>query len=237
MSPLLKSEFHTHTADDPKDYIPHTTEELIVRAAELGYHALAITLHDSWFDAAAVSAVARRTGVTIVSGIERSIDGRHVLLLNFGREAERVQSFEDVAALKRANPSGVVVAPHPFYPVGHSLRGPLDRHAEVFDVVELNAFYVASLTRYNDAAVEWAKRHGKPVVANADVHRLRQLDRTYSLVEAAPAADAICAALRAGDVEIRTAPLSVFEAAYHAMDLAAAQLFRKSKRSNILSPA
>ena len=228
MAPLLKSEFHTHTADDPQDYIPHTTADLIRRAAELEYRALAITLHDRWFDARTVESFAQRAGVTVISGIERTIERKHVLLLNFGREVERVQSFQDLAEARRSNPGGVVIAPHPFYPVGHCLGSVLDRYAELFDVIEFNAFYTARTTRFNAAAVEWAGRHHKPVVANADVHRLWQLGRTYSLVEAASRPEAICAALRAGDVEIRTAPLSLFEAGRHAIDLGAHELWRKA---------
>src|ERR1051325_656837 len=43
---MLKVELHTHTSDDPVDRIPHTVTQLIDRAAFLGYHALAITLHE-----------------------------------------------------------------------------------------------------------------------------------------------------------------------------------------------
>jgi histidinol phosphatase-like PHP family hydrolase len=42
---MMKVELHTHTADDPADLIPHSTIELIERAADLGFGALAITLH------------------------------------------------------------------------------------------------------------------------------------------------------------------------------------------------
>ena len=43
---MLKVELHAHSADDPVDAIPHTTLQLIERAAEMGYNALAVTLHD-----------------------------------------------------------------------------------------------------------------------------------------------------------------------------------------------
>lgn len=227
MAPLLKSELHTHTSDDPQDYIPHTTADLVRRAAELEYRVLAITLHDRWFDARTIAPFAERAGLTVISGIERTIERKHVLLLNFGRDVERVESFQDLAAARRVNPGGVVIAPHPFYPVGHSLGRVLDRYPDLFDAIELNAFYVARMTRFNAAAVKWAERYHKPVVANADVHRLWQLGRTYSLVEAASSPEAICAALRAGDVEIRTAPLSMLEAGRHVIDLGVAELFRK----------
>jgi|TARA_B100001964_G_scaffold243286_1_gene320752 hypothetical protein len=41
------------------------------------------------------------------------------------------------------------------------------------------------------------------------VHRLCQLGRTYSLVDAVPTPDAICAAIRAGRVEVRARPVSL----------------------------
>jgi len=47
---VLKVEFHAHTSDDPADRIPHSTAELIDRAAALGYDAVAVTLHDRQLD-------------------------------------------------------------------------------------------------------------------------------------------------------------------------------------------
>ena len=43
---MLKVELHAHTADDPEDFVPHTVERLVDRVAELGYDAVAITLHN-----------------------------------------------------------------------------------------------------------------------------------------------------------------------------------------------
>ena len=47
---MLKVELHTHTSDDPADWIPHSARELIDRAAAQGYDAVAITLHDHQAD-------------------------------------------------------------------------------------------------------------------------------------------------------------------------------------------
>ena len=49
---MLKVELHSHSDEDPTDLIPHTTAELIDRAAALGYGALAITLHDRQLETA-----------------------------------------------------------------------------------------------------------------------------------------------------------------------------------------
>ncbi len=144
---------------------------------------------------------ARARGITLISGVERTIEHKHVLLLNFDATAERVNSFDELGELRRAQQNGLVIAPHPFYPARCCLGGLLERHADLFDAVELNAFYTSQVDYFNRSAVNWARRVGKPIVANADVHRLKQLGKTFSLVDAAPEPNAICAAIRAGRVK------------------------------------
>ncbi len=216
---MIKLELHTHTADDPADLIPHSTTELIERAAALGFGALAITLHDRQLDLRRFEDLARERNVVLIPGIERTIQGKHVLLLNFPAATEQLQSFEEIAALKRAHPEGVVIAPHAFYPSPTCLRRRLmDRHAELFDAVEINYFYTREID-FNRPAARWAARHGKPLVGNSDLHRLHQLGRTYSLVDAGPDVRDICDAIRAGRVEVRTGPITVREAAIYFTDL------------------
>jgi predicted metal-dependent phosphoesterase TrpH len=208
---VLKVELHAHTADDPVDDIPYSTHQLIDRAAQLGYQALAITLHDRQLDVRPFASHAAERGITLIPGIERTIEGRHVLLLNFSCATEAVRSFDDLARLK-SRERGLVVAPHPFYPIRTSLRGQMHRHADLFDAVEYNAMFT-SLVNFNRLAQRWARAHVKPMVGNGDVHRLRQLGSTYSLVDAAPNADAICAAIRDYRVDVCAQPLSVASAA------------------------
>jgi len=203
---MLKVELHSHTSDDPVDRIPYSSHELIDRAAALGYDALAITLHDRQLDVRPLAPYAAERGIVLIPGIERTIEGRHVLLLNFSRAAEDVRSFVDLARLKRLE-QGLVVAPHPYFPAAHSLFGRLTRHADLFDAVEYNAMYTASLN-FNIPAVRWARAHGTPMVGNGDVHRFAQLGATYSLVEADADAEAICHAIRTGRVQVETRPLS-----------------------------
>jgi hypothetical protein len=63
-----------------------------------------------------------------------------------------------------------------------------------------------------------------PVVGNGDVHRLEQLGTTYSLVDAEPNADAICAAIAAGRVQVVARPLSTLTATRLMADLVASTL-------------
>lgn len=208
---MLKVELHTHTADDPSDRIPYSTRDLIDRAAELGYDALAVTLHDRQLDLGPHQDYAAQRALVLIPGIERTIEGKHVLLLNFSRATEDVDSFEELARLK-ARESGLVIAPHPFFPHRSCLGPLLDRHAALFDAVEYNAMFTAAVN-FNERAERWAVAHGKPMVGNGDVHRLCQLGTTYSLVDAERNPASICAAVAAGRVAISATPHSWLTAA------------------------
>ena len=207
---MLKVELHSHTADDPHDSIPYSSTDLIDRAAALGYGALAITLHNKQLDITNLRAYAAERGVVLIPGIERTIQGKHVLLLNFPAAAENVRTFTDLERLKQRC-RGLVVAPHPFFPSRSCLWTYLNRHSHLFDAVECNAMFTREAD-FNRPARRWARQAGKPMVGNGDVHRLCQLGTTYSLVEAVPDPDAICQAIVAGRVSVVARPLTWREA-------------------------
>jgi predicted metal-dependent phosphoesterase TrpH len=217
----MRVELHTHVDGDPEDRIPYTARELIAHAAGLGYGGLAITLHDAAFDPAPHYAFARQHGVRLLPGVERTLRGSHVLLINFpAAAAMAVDRLEEIAALKAAHPDGLVVAPHPFFPIGTALGARrLEAFHDLWDAIEVNAMYVRGLD-WNRRAIAWASSHGRPLVGNADVHRLTQLGWTWSDVDVdatpamsdAEAAAAICAAIRAGRVRVVSRPLPAWRA-------------------------
>jgi predicted metal-dependent phosphoesterase TrpH len=210
---MLKVELHAHTDRDPLDVISHSTRDLIDRAAALGYQALAITLHNRYFDPAEEGAYARERGIVLIPGIERSIAHRHVLLLNFPPRCADVRTFDDIATLKASSANGLVVAPHPYYPIPSALGPWLDRHHDLIDAVEVNSMYTR-MVNFNARAIRWARAHGKPLVGNTDLHVLDQMGTTFTLVDAEPEAGAICEAIRAGRAEVRTQPLSTVRAGW-----------------------
>jgi predicted metal-dependent phosphoesterase TrpH len=209
---VLKVDLHLHTSEDPADWIGHSAEQLVDRAAELGYHALAITLHDAQLEDRRLFDRARDRGVTLIRGIERTIQSRHVLMLNFPeRESMAVRSFADLARAKRRS-NGLVIAPHPFFPGRSCLSDTLGRHAELFDAVEWSYFWTHGVD-FNARAAQWASSHGLPLVGCSDMHDIRQIDRTFTLVDAAPDAGEICETVRRGRVEVRTEPVPYAELA------------------------
>jgi predicted metal-dependent phosphoesterase TrpH len=184
---------------------------LIDRAAELGYDALAITLHERQLDVSELADYAADRGIVLIPGIEQTIEGKHVVLLNFSRRTEDVRTFDDLARLKRRE-HGIVIAPHAYFPSTTCLWGRLARYADLFDAVEYNAMFTETVN-FNLPARRFALRTGKPMVGNGDVHTLRQLGTTYSLVDAPRDVDAICAAIRAGRVQVSAQPLAWADAA------------------------
>ena len=85
---MVRVELHAHTSDDREDHLPYSARELILHAAALGYGALAITLHDTAFDPAPLATLAREHGVRLIPGIERTVEGRHVLIFNVPRRGD-----------------------------------------------------------------------------------------------------------------------------------------------------
>ena len=204
---MIKVELHAHTSDDPGDRIPHDTHALLDRAARFGYGAMAITLHNRWFDPAPFAEYAAARGLVLLSGIERTIDGKHILLINAPREAADLWSFDDMRELKRQAPDDAGGRATPLLSdlqrAGRTSRRPGRR----VDALEVNAMFTRGLD-YNRRARDWAAAHGKALVGNTDLHRLDQIGTTWSEVDAPPDANAICAAIRAGRVVVRARPLS-----------------------------
>ena len=209
---MLKLDLHLHTAEDPHDNIAHDAVALIDRAAELGYAALAITLHNRQLWEGRLVEYARERGIVLLRGIERTVAGKHVLLINFPAAVEHVRSFDDIAALK-ARSNGLVIAPHPFFPAPSCVGRLLERHVDLFDAVEWSYFWMRAIN-FNARAERWAQAHGKAIVGNTDLHDLRQLGRTYSLVASEPDPDAICEAIRRGEVSLVTSPVPPVELAF-----------------------
>src|SRR6059036_3573037 len=74
-SDWIKVDLHIHTLDDPKDHLDYTAHELLERARDLGFGALAITLHDKVFDRPDVFENAAKMGILLISAAEMRLEG------------------------------------------------------------------------------------------------------------------------------------------------------------------
>jgi predicted metal-dependent phosphoesterase TrpH len=143
--------------------------------------------------------------VVLLRGMEATVDGYHVLLLNFRDFPPGVCSMADVA--QRKTPEALVIAPHLFYPSRIAGRARLAASA-VVDAVEFSGMYTALTRHFNQRALAHARAAGLAVVGNTDTHFLWQLGRTFTLVDAAPEPGAVVEAVRRRRVQVVTQALS-----------------------------
>lgn len=202
-----------HSGEDPHDGLRYTAVQLIDKAVELGYAAIAVTLHEKVIEDERVFDYARQKGLLFIRAVEWNINGRDVLLYNIRqRDANRLQSFDDLRAYKRERGDDLlVVAPHPLYPKGHSLGPEFERYIDVFDAVEYAQIHLRWFDLFNRRAVAIARKHGKTIIANSDAHNLWMFGRHYTLVDAEPTQASIFRAIRQGKVQLVSPPVTLRE--------------------------
>jgi predicted metal-dependent phosphoesterase TrpH len=205
---MLRVDLHHHINTDPVDgrFVSHSAGELIDHAAAAGLNVLAITCHESIPYDDDVFRYARERGVVLLRGMEATVDGYHVLLLNFRDFPPGVCTLAEV--VDRKTPEALVIAPHPFYPAGIAGGPILAAHRAVFDAVEFSGMYTALTRRFNQHAQAHARGAGLAVIGNTDTHFLWQLGRTFTLVDAAAEPGAVVEAIRHQRVQLVTQPLS-----------------------------
>ena len=207
---LQKTDLHLHTIDDPMDHhVKHTAEELIDKAARLGYTVLAITLHNRQFESFRIRDYAADRGITLIPGVEQDIEGAHVLLLNFAREtADSIRTFADLMRARR--PDNLTVAAHPFYPNSVCIKDRLFEQARLFDAVEISGFH-HRLWNPNVKAEQAANKLGLPMLGNSDTHTLEQFGSIWTEVECDSRAEGVIEALKKGRGRIQSRTLSALE--------------------------
>jgi predicted metal-dependent phosphoesterase TrpH len=229
----IKIELHTHTNFDPLDLIEHSASQLIDEAAEQGFQALAITCHDALQWSQSLVGYAEEKGILLIPGVEATIEGKHVLV--YGLEHFKApMSFADLRELRQSQPEIFTIAPHPFFPGSVCLGERLVENHDCFDAIEFSHFYTRKMN-FNQKAVEMARAHNKALIGTSDVHFLKQLGRTYSLVNAAQRSfSAISAAVRAGKIEVVTQPLTWPELAYYSFQMGKVSLKSRCMRLGLL---
>lgn len=204
----LKIDLHIHTRDDPEDHISYSAYDLIDQAVIKGFDILAITNHQKPTYGQHLISYAAERDIVLIPGVEATIKGKHVLLINMPFEKASFSTFEDVQRNKA--PNNLVIAPHPYFPSPTCLNGQLEATPGLFDAIEYCHFYNERIN-FNKPALRFAYKHQIPVVGNSDSHILYQFGLTYSLVEAEKHPDAIIQAIKAHRVKPVSRPLALTE--------------------------
>lgn len=214
----LKVDFHLHTREDPKDFLDHSAIELLHRAHALGFHAIAITLHDHVLADPEVFDTARELGILLIPAAEMRLEGADVVVLNIRpEEAHSLRRLCDLAELReRRGKSVLVFAPHPFYVLGGSIGKRLLEYIDLFDAIEICHFHTLGFNP-NRAAVRVAEQFQKPLIATSDSHRLETFGNHYSFVQAPANAtpEAIFDAIRNDCIQPISPPISTVKFVRH----------------------
>ncbi len=243
----LKINLHFHTNDDPVEraFIRYNAVEAIDEAARQGFGAIAITLHNLFHYSPELAQYAQQKNVLLIPGIEKTIEGAHVLIINATKEAEQIKNFAQLASYRVSHPECFIIAPHPYYYGNISLKENFDEHHHLFDAVEQSWFYRGLLDRNKQAAAAAAK-YNLPLVATSDTHLIHRLNYSYAVVNAqSTTVTDILAALRANSFEnvSHPAPLrdiisQVWLTAMNAGELSIRKTFRdKKNRAEAVQPA
>ena len=201
----FKTDFHIHTSDDRKDHIEHTSYQLIQQAAQQGLNAIAITNHDTFTYNSDLRRYAEDHGILLIPGIEKTVERRHVLILNAFPATEKIHTFED---LRRAKDDDLFyLAPHPFFRTGGCLESKLYEHLDLFDAVEYCFFY-SKWFNLNREAELLCQEKGLPLVGSSDCHMLKYLGICHSIVRTYDFnTEGVFTAIRSGQVDVVTQPI------------------------------
>lgn len=203
----LKADFHCHSAGDPQDKILHSEKDLIDTAAQKGYEVLSITNHDAITFSSDLETYAREKGVLLIPGVELTVEGKHILLLNYRNGANRIRKLEDLASVGEET---AVIAAHAYYPSRQSINSKLSAYRRLFHAAEYCHFHFLGLNP-NRRLVADARKWDLPLVGTSDAHHLFQLGTTYSMVKSKKNVEAVIEAIKKGEVEVVTRPLTTRE--------------------------
>ncbi len=205
----IKTDFHLHTSDDREDKVNHSAKRLIEHAARQGFKAISITNHDTFTFNGILERCAADLGILLVPGIEKKIEGKHVLILNANKATEKINTFADLRRAK--NDSIFVVAPHPFFKTSVCLGRKLLENLDLFDALEYSFFY-SKWFNLNKGVVRLSNKNGLPVIGNSDCHNLKYMGICYSLIRAEQQSmEGIFSAIRNRNIEVVSHPIPFFE--------------------------
>jgi predicted metal-dependent phosphoesterase TrpH len=206
----MKLDLHIHTLDDPHDHLDYSAHQLLERARDLGFGALAITLHDKVFDRAEVFTDAAAMGILLIPAAEMRLEGADVVLLNAQpNDIVHLRTFADLRTLRaRRGDSLFCFAPHPFFVLGASIGERLFAEIDCFDGIEICHFHKGWFD-LNRRAREVAAEFGKPLLATSDAHRLDAFGSHYTSIRRPPelTVAAVLGELRSGQLRL-TSPSS-----------------------------
>lgn len=207
---MLKAELHSHIKGDKEHKeLNYSVYELIDEAAKKHFDILGITCHDTIFSDKKAEKYAKNKGILLISGVERTIEGKHVLIYNSSKSLG-VKSFKDLEKFKKKYPKTLIIAPHPYNYISFCLKDDVLKYRRLFDALEYSFFYT-KIANPNIKTEKTAKKINKPLVGSSDTHYLSNLGKTYTLIDSKKERQSIFKAVKKGKTQVVSSPLSLFD--------------------------
>ncbi|MAG52399.1 MAG: hypothetical protein CMH62_00380 [Nanoarchaeota archaeon] len=201
---MLKTQLHIHAGEDKVDKLGYSAKDVIDKAKALNFDVIAFTFHDAFFYTEEIKNYAKENNILLIPGIEKTIENRHVLILGI----ETFPELNKLSDLKKLNNEALIIAPHPFYPRGYSLKEKLIENIDLFHCIE-HSFLYTSFFNYNKKAIKLAKKHNKPIFGSSDIHDLYYFDKTYTLVDSKKTTKDVINAIKSNKIKLVTKPVSI----------------------------
>jgi len=179
----MKVNLHFHTKEDKEDngkksIVSYDLFEGLDKAKECGFKILAVTCHNFVVTEKKYYDYAQKIGILLIPGIEKTIEKKHVLIINAEKSAENIKTFKDLQNYKKNYSECLIIAPHPFFIIGKSLGKKLIENINLFDAVEYSWFHFKKLN-LNKKAEKIAQKFNLPLIATSDTHSLNNLPKSY----------------------------------------------------------
>jgi len=203
---MLKSDFHLHSSEDPKDDIKYSSKELIDHCSKLGFEVLSLTHHGNRFFNQEIIDYAKQKKILLIPGVEANVNGKHTLIINApeGYNYDNL-SFDDLKEIRKNNV--IVIAAHPFYPRNNCLGKELIENIDLFDGIEYCHLYKPFINWFNNKAVKVAKKYNKSIIGTSDAHSLIQIGHTFTYLDCNKDINSVMDAIRNNKLNLHTKPL------------------------------
>ena len=230
MKKKLKVDLHIHTGEDQEDQLTYSAYQILDKASQLGFDAIAITNHNSVLIDQKIAQYARKKEILLIPGMEATLSHKHVLIINPDFQSNPTgRSLDDLSKIKTED--NLVIAPHPFFPLSKALKSLFFKYLSYFDAIEYSHFYHKWID-CNKKAASYAQQHQLPLLGTSDCHFLWEFGKTYSLIAADKNIASIIEAVKAGKIEIRSSPLSAWEISRVLLKSTQMTLYRKFSKKN-----
>lgn len=201
----MKIDLHIHAKEDPfHNSISYSMKDIIDKAFDKGIEVIAFTFHDKYFENKKIEKYAKERGILIIPGIEKTIEGKHVLIYNCKKEElKQIKKITDLKKIKRKEV--LIGCPHPFFIGKNCLKNKLEENIELFDFIEYSWFHTKILN-LNKKAVNLSKKYNKPLIATSDCHTYKFFGEYYTEIESEKRVDAVIRAIKKGKITKNCSP-------------------------------